>query len=330
MKKIIITGCLGFIGSHVTEKFLKSDITKRQNEEYEVLGIDNCTYSANTDLIDYFSKLYDNFSFLKADIADLNYLPDCDIVINLAAETHVGNSISSSKEFIHTNVAGVQNLLELVRRKDPATNSRPLFLHFSTDEVYGDTKNPHWKFNESGRLSPSNPYSASKAAADMLILAWARTYNLDYLIVRPANNYGIRQHHEKFIPLSVSLLKREKKINLHNAGTPVRNWLHVEDTASAIFSLVNSNKKNKIYNISGDLEQDNLTTAKKIINCFFYDLTDSTPYLDLSYVRPGQDVRYSIDDTSLRTEIGWKPKKVFDEELQKVVDYYKSNVNKRW
>ena len=156
MKKIIITGCLGFIGSHVTEKFLQSSSIQ---EEYQVLGIDKCTYAANPELIEYFSNMYDNFTFLKGDIADIDHIPDCDVIINLAAETHVGNSISSSKEFIHTNVAGVQNLLELVRKKDPATNSRPLFLHFSSDEVYGDTQNPYWKFNESSKLNPSNPYS---------------------------------------------------------------------------------------------------------------------------------------------------------------------------
>jgi dTDP-glucose 4,6-dehydratase len=186
MKIVYVTGCLGFIGSYVTRKCLEKG--------WMVYGIDKCTYAANTDLIEEFSK-HSNFRFERADIKDLDHLYDCDYVINTAAESHVANSIVSSDKFLETNVLGTKNLLELIRSKQKNVGKRPIFLHFSTDEVYGDII--HGSHKEDDLLKPSNPYSASKAAADMLVLAWARTYDLEYVIVRPANNYGIGQYPEK-------------------------------------------------------------------------------------------------------------------------------------
>ena len=165
MKLVTITGCLGLIGSHLTRKCLDLG--------WMVYAIDNCSYAANLELIDEFSK-YDNFTFVKEDIAKVKYLPDCDYVINVAAESHVGNSIIDSTDFINTNVNGVKNLLDLIRNKPSNVSQRPIFFHFSTDEVYGDIESG--EHTETDILSPSNPYSASKAAADMLIKAWARTY----------------------------------------------------------------------------------------------------------------------------------------------------------
>lgn len=314
MKLVVITGCLGLIGSYVTRKLL--------NNDFKVLGIDKITYAGNASLIDEFSR-NKNFSFIKEDICNLNYLPDCDYVINIAAETHVGNSIIDDTDFIRTNINGVQNLLKLIKFKPQNVGSNPILLHFSTDEVYGDIV--EGSFNEGSLLNPSNPYSASKAAGDLLIKSWARTYGINYLIVRPTNNYGINQYPEKLIPLAVKSLQRGKKIILHNNGEPIRTWLHADDTAEAILTIINSGVKNEIFNISAEFEQKNIVTVKKIINHFFNkDIQNYDEYLDFSYNREGQDVRYSVDVTKLK-QLGWKAKKNFDDEIGSIVDYYKQN-----
>ena len=265
-------------------------------------------------------KKHNNFSFVECDINDLKFLYDCDYVINTAAETHVGNSIANSDDFVHSNINGVHNLLELIRNHRGENTDKPVFLHFSTDEVYGDIVSGAHK--ESDLLHPSNPYSATKAAADQLVLAWARTYNLPYVIVRPTNNYGIGQYVEKLIPKACKYLKLGKKIPLHNNGTPIRNWLHAEDTASAIITIIDSEIKNEIFNIAGGFEQTNIDTVKKIIKGYL-GKTNYSSYIDNSYERKGQDVRYALDDMKLR-KLGWKPKKIFDKELPKIVKYYKN------
>ncbi len=311
MKIVYVTGCLGFIGSYITKKCLEKG--------WMVYGVDKCTYVANTSLLQEFNK-YDNFKFLNEDIKNLNHLYDCDYVINTAAESHVGNSIISSKEFIDSNIVGVQNLLDLIRHKPVNCNRRPIFFHFSTDEVYGDIV--EGEHIETDLLHPSNPYSAAKAAADMLVLAWARTYDIEYVILRPTNNYGIGQYPEKLIPLSVKNLMRNKKIRLHNGGTPIRNWLHADDTAEAVIEIIQSGKTNEIYNVSGGFEQKNIETVLKVIDNYF-----DTPYrweehVDFSYSRVGQDIRYSLNDDKLRL-LGWEPKKIFDKEISNIVKYYK-------
>ena len=315
MKLVVITGCLGFIGSHVTKKCLDLG--------WKVLGIDNFTYAANEDLVGYFLDKYEeNFDFMRCDISELKYLPDCDYVINTAAETHVGNSIIDSKDFLKSNINGVQNLLDLIKAKPNNVDNRPILFHFSTDEVYGDiVSGEHY---ETDHLSPSNPYSASKAAADMLIKAWARTYGIEYIIFRPTNNYGEYQYPEKLIPLSVKLLQRGKKIRLHDEGKPARNWLHAEDTANAVISIVNSGKVNEIYNVAGGFEQQNRETVKKIIQSFHGPEANWLDYVDLGYKRVGQDVRYALNDDKLRS-LGWKPEKIFNEEIPKLVQFYKHN-----
>ena len=311
MKLVAITGCLGLIGSYVTRRCLERG--------WKVYGIDKCTYAANVEYIEEFTK-NENFTFVKEDIAILRYLPDCDYIINIAAESHVGNSIVDSDKFINSNIIGTKNLLDLVRLKPVNVGSRPIFFHFSTDEVYGDVDvGAHV---ETDMLMPSNPYSAAKAAADMLVLAWARTYDLKYLILRPTNNYGIGQYPEKLIPLSVKNLNRGKKIRLHNQGTPIRNWLHADDTAEAVMKIIYSEKVNEIYNVSGGFEQNNLETVNKIIK--EYGNLDSSHWIDFSYTREGQDVRYALNDSKLRA-LGWEPKKIFDQELPAIVENYKGN-----
>lgn len=313
MKLVYVTGCLGFIGSYVTRKCLERG--------WKVYGIDKETYVANTSLLQEFHS-HDNFHYLNVDIKDLDHLYDCDYVINTAAESHVGNSIISSKEFIDSNVVGVQNLLDLIKSKPVNCNRRPIFFHFSTDEVYGDIVDG--EHTESDLLHPSNPYSAAKAAADMLVLAWARTYELEYVILRPTNNYGIGQYPEKLIPLSVKNLKRDKKIRLHNAGTPVRNWLHADDTAEAVMSIIDSGEVNEIYNVAGGFEQKNIDTVMKVIDSYHDSDYNWEDCVDFSYSREGQDVRYALNDDKLRS-LGWEPKRKFDNEIDSIVQYYKQN-----
>jgi dTDP-glucose 4,6-dehydratase len=310
MKKIVyVTGCLGIIGSHVTRHCLDLG--------WYVIGVDKGTYASNEQFLPEFQG-HPNFKFIRSDINDLEKLYDCDYIINTAAETHVDNSIASSDVFLKSNVNGVHHLLKLIREKSGF--NMPVLLHFSTDEVYGDIEEGF--HNESDLLKPSNPYSATKAAADMLVLAWARTYKVPYVIVRPTNNYGIGQYVEKLIPKTVKYLSIGRKIDLHDKGRPRRTWLHASDTASAVATIINAGVVNEIYNISGNYETDNLTVVNKILNLM--DLKEPIENYVLDLVRPGQDVRYAIADEKLKA-LGWKPQADFDTELEKIVQYYKTN-----
>ena len=310
MKKIVyVTGCLGFIGVHVTRKCLEKG--------WYVIGVDKLTYASNESFLAEFEK-YDNFKFINSDINDLERLVDCDYVINTAAETHVDNSIVASDVFLKSNVNGVHHLLKLIREKGQF--KMPTLLHFSTDEVYGDIE--EGSHTETDLLKPSNPYSATKAAADMLVLAWARTYKVPYIIVRPTNNYGIGQYVEKLIPKSVKYLSIGRKIDLHDKGLPVRTWLHAEDTARAVITIIEKGVVNDIFNISGNFELQNIDVVTRILKLFNGSI-DVDEYIT-EWARSGQDVRYSIDDSKLKA-LGWKPKADFDEELKKIVKYYKKN-----
>jgi len=324
IKTVYITGCFGFIGSYITRACLKKG--------WYVYGVDKMTYAYFEDAYDEFME-HPRFSFKRSDINDLDFLYECDYIINTAAETHVGNSIVKSEDFLHSNVNGVHNLLELIRNYRAEGKVKPILLHFSTDEVYGDiTEGEHI---ETDLLKPSNPYSATKAAADQLITAWGRTYDLPYVIIRPTNNYGIGQYVEKLIPKATKYLSLGKKIPLHNNGTPIRNWLHARDTAEAVVTIIERGVKNEIYNICGGYEQSNLDTVSKIITLYYpkdKELEEDFPHynqgieqhLDLSYSRQGQDVRYALNDDKLRA-LGWEPKAVFDKELPAIVEYYKNN-----
>ena len=310
MKKIVyVTGCLGIIGSHVTRHCLDLG--------WYVIGVDKGTYASNEQFLPEFQS-HPNFKFIRSDINDLEKLYDCDYIINTAAETHVDNSIASSDVFLKSNVNGVHHLLKLIREKSGF--NMPVLLHFSTDEVYGDIEEGF--HNEKDLLKPSNPYSATKAAADMLVLAWARTYKVPYVIVRPTNNYGIGQYVEKLIPKTVKYLSIGRKIDLHDKGRPRRTWLHASDTARAVSTIINAGVVNEIYNISGNYETDNLTVVNKILSLM--DLKDPIENYVIDLVRPGQDVRYAIADEKLKA-LGWKPEADFDTELEKIVQYYKTN-----
>ena len=318
MKIVYITGCLGFIGAYVTRKALQAG--------WYVRGIDKITYAANPDLLEEFYQ-YDNFTFESGDINDIEFLYDCDYFINVAAETHVGNSIVKSDDFLKSNVTGVHHILELLRNYRQENTHQPVLIQFSTDEVYGDIE--YGDHTEEDLLKPSNPYSATKAAADLMIMSYGRTYKIPYIILRPTNNYGIGQYVEKLIPKSIKFLNLGRQIPLHNYGTPVRNWLHADDTAEAVMTVIRAGKVNEIYNICGGYEQTNMDVVKKLLSNYnnvtrLYESKDEIDfYLDLSYSRDGQDVRYALNDNKLRS-LGWEPKKVFDEELPAIVQYYKN------
>lgn len=314
MKIVYITGCLGFIGSYVTRSCLEKG--------WYVYGIDNLTYASNINFLEEFNS-YNNFKFEKIDINDIKRLVDCDYFINTAAESHVDNSIRKSDIFLHSNINGVHNILELLKNYQKEGYVVPVLVHFSTDEVYGDIiQGEHF---ESDLLKPSNPYSATKAAADQLITAWSRTFGIPYNIVRPTNNYGVGQYVEKLIPKSCKFLGLNRKIPLHNHGTPTRNWLHAKDTASGVIKIIESGETNQIYNIAGGFEQSNIDTVKKIIDVYYNcSIGNYEDFIDFSVVRPGQDLRYALNDDKLRN-LGWEPTAIFDEEIVSIVEYYKQN-----
>lgn len=311
-KVVYVTGCLGFIGYHVTKKCLDAG--------YYVLGIDKKTYASNLNLLPALLD-YPRFKFLETDINDIERIHDCDYFINTAAETHVDNSIVSSDVFLRSNINGVHKILELIKALPKAR--RPILLHFSTDEVYGDIVEGFHA--ESDLLKPSNPYSATKAAADMLVLAWARTYDVPYVILRPTNNYGIGQYVEKFIPKAIKNLSLNRPIIMHDQGNPRRTWLHVSDTANAVLTIIRTGVCNDIFNISGNYEERNIVIAKKIVDKFYnVDEHGYDSFMDFSEQRQGQDVRYAIDDSKLKA-LGWNPVADFDAELSTIVNYYSNN-----
>jgi len=315
MKTIIVTGCFGFIGTYITTSCLARG--------WKVIGIDKLTFCSDVQkLSNSFSFNssggWNNFTFYEQDINDIKHLPEVDYIINTAAETHVDNSIVGNHEFVDSNINGVHHLLELIRNK--RAYDMPTLLHFSTDEVYGDIK--EGSHVETDILKPSNPYSATKAAADMLIQGWHRTYNIPYIIVRPTNNYGTGQYIEKLIPKSVKYLTLNKLIPLHNNGTPIRSWLHAQDTADAVIHIIESGVKNEIYNIGGSCEKSNLEVVYKIIDLYFVKKGyNRDKHINYALNRPGQDVRYSLNDTKLRN-LGWAPKKIFENELPAIVKFY--------
>ena len=314
MKIVYITGCLGFIGRHVTQLCLDLG--------WYVYGIDNCTYASDFNFKQVFDS-YKNFKFEKLDICNLNRLVDCDYFINIAAETHVDNSIRDSRVFVESNINGVHNILELLKIYKKEGYVLPTFIHFSTDEVYGDISDG--AHIETDLLRPSNPYSATKAAADQLIMAWSRTYDLPYVIVRPTNNYGCGQYVEKLIPKACKFLSLGRQIPLHNNGSPIRNWLHAKDTARAVVKIIESGANNEIFNIAGGFEQSNLETVCKIIKEFHPgDENIYSDYINLNVHRPGQDVRYALNDSKIKA-LGWKPECIFDDEIKTIVKYYKEN-----
>jgi len=285
--ELIVTGGRGFIGSHFVEKALAARDT--------VIDFDCMSYCSHDSLP------FDNhpkYKHINQDICDISHLPSCDVVVNFAAETHVDNSINDTNPFLKSNVMGVHNLLEIIRGKQ--THERPLFVQISTDEVYGDRL--EGSFSETDKLTPSNPYSASKAAAEMFVLAYNKTYGLDYLITRSSNNYGPRQYYEKLIPKTLKCIETGKKIPLHGDGSYVRDWIYVKDNVDAIYALIEQGVKNSIYNIGANNHMTNLEVVRDLLSSFGRG-DESIQFVENRW---GQDLRYSLNTDKINA-LGWHP-----------------------
>lgn len=309
MRVVAVTGALGFIGSHVVEALLwRGDF---------VYALDAETYAANTGLPDtplwYNAMRVGALKYVKADICELGHLPDVDAIVNLAAETHVDNSLTDATAFVRTNYAGVHNLLELVRGK--RAYQIPMFIQISTDEVYGSVQTG--SSTEADPLRPSSPYSASKAAADLLVQAYGLSFGVPWRFLRPSNCYGLRQHPEKLIPKAVRHLALGKPIPIHEGGNAVRTWLDVKDCAQAILTVLDKGQNGEAYNIGGNTEMSVRGVATMV--CEAFGTENPTAHLDFGYTRLGLDKRYHVDDSKLRA-LGWKPEGDLKRDLPSLVE----------
>lgn len=292
----LVTGGAGFIGRELVHQLY-------QRGHY-ITVIDKGTYAARMDML---LPYRDRLRLVERDVGDADFLYGSDVVFHLAAESHVDNSITDARKFIESNVAGTYNLLELIRGQRP--HDRPTLIHVSTDEVYGDVGEEEESLEEDP-LRPSSPYSASKAAADCLVMAWARTYGLKARIVRPSNCYGIGQYPEKLIPKTIRSWQLKKRMTVHGDGTQTRSWLHVEDCARALLRVWDQGQDGEVYNIPGDTEVSVRSVVAKIYDiCATLEKLESGPLLTIQWgcERPGGDRRYRVNGDRLR-KLGWEPK----------------------
>jgi dTDP-glucose 4,6-dehydratase len=308
MDRVLVTGGAGFIGSNFVRHLLN-------NTNCAVVNLDKLTYAGNLNNIKDLRR-EKRHEFIRGDIRNRklvgSLVKKADAVVNFAAESHVDRSIQTPNVFVESNVLGVQVLLEACRRFGVR------FEQISTDEVYGSRV--EGSFVETDALNPSSPYSASKAAADLLVNAYHVTYGLEVTVTRSTNNYGPNQHPEKLIPRLITNALRGKRLPIYGSGENVRDWIFVEDNCRAILTVLEKGEKGQIYNIAGGNERKNLEIAKEILRCL------SLPEAMLEFVpdRPGHDFRYSIQ-CSKAQRLGWKPQVGFDEGLQKTVDWYRTN-----
>jgi len=314
---ILVTGCCGFIGTNFVRLVLK------ERPDWKITNIDALTYAGN---IENLRDVENNphYAFLKGDITNetdicaagdlLSGKPDA--IVHFAAESHVDNSIKNPGVFVRTNVEGTLKLLKYAKEK----NAR--FLQVSTDEVYG-TLGETGYFTEDTPLAPNSPYSASKAGADFLVRAWHETYKLDTVITRCSNNYGPYQFPEKLIPLAVTNLMRGKKIPVYGKGLNIRDWLHVEDHCRGILLALEKGKAGRVYNIGGSNEWKNIDIAKELVKI----MGMGEDKIEFVTDRLGHDLRYAIDATRIRKELGWEPKYTFSTGLPETVKWYKENEN---
>ncbi len=331
---ILITGGAGFIGSAVVRHIL-------QTTEHHVLNVDKLTYAGNLESL---LPVSDNprYQFSQTDICNRTEIERLfdeftpDIIMHLAAESHVDRSITGSSEFIQTNIIGTYTLLEVARHyyhglsDDKKATFR--FHHISTDEVYGDLEGTDDLFTETTPYAPSSPYSASKASSDHLVRAWHRTYGLPVVITNCSNNYGPYQFPEKLIPLMILNALNGKPLPVYGNGLQIRDWLYVEDHARALFLVATTAKVGETYNIGGHNEQKNIDVVKAICE-LLEELAPNKPtgvaqYADLiTYVkdRPGHDLRYAIDASKIRADLGWTPQETFATGLRKTVQWYLDN-----
>ena len=314
--KIVITGGCGFIGSNFIRYIIK------KYPEYKILNIDKLTYAGNPENLKDISY-NKNYKFLKKDICDKSIIDDIsagsfgknyDVIINFAAESHVDRSIGNPEKFLKTDILGTFNLLEIVRKLNFKR-----FIQISTDEVYGSIQKG--SFDESAPLNPSNPYSASKGSADLLVLSYFKTYKSPVVIIRSTNNYGPYQYPEKFIPLFIINAIRNKKLPLYGDGRNVRDYLFVLDNCKGIDIVLHKGKEGEIYNISAGNEKENIYVANKILEYLGKDKS----LIEFVKDRPGHDKRYSINSDKIR-KLGWKDEVSFEDGLKKTIDWYKENV----
>jgi len=335
--KIIVTGGAGFIGSAVVRHII-------ENTTDSVLNLDKLTYAGNLESL---MSLEDNerYSFVKADICDRQALDNIfndyqpDLVMHLAAESHVDRSIDGPAEFIETNIIGTYNILEAARQYwnqlDKTRKALFRFHHISTDEVYGDLEGTDSLFTETTSYEPSSPYSASKASSDHLVRAWLRTYGFPTIVTNCSNNYGPYHFPEKLIPLMILNALDGKPLPVYGDGMQIRDWLYVEDHAVALYTVVTKGEVGETYNIGGHNEKANIEVVKTI--CALLDelvpskINNISRYEELiTYVtdRPGHDVRYAIDASKIERELGWKPAETFESGIRKTVEWYLNN--KQW
>ena len=335
--KILVTGGAGFIGSAVIRHIIG-------NTNDSVINLDKLTYAGNLESL----KLVESnerYSFVQADICDraaldkifTEYQPD--LIMHLAAESHVDRSIDGPAEFIETNIVGTYTMLEAARaywsQLDNARKDAFKFHHISTDEVYGDLEGTDDLFTETTSYEPSSPYSASKAASDHLVRAWLRTYGFPTIVTNCSNNYGPYHFPEKLIPLIILNALDGKALPVYGNGMQIRDWLYVEDHAAALYTVVTKGEIGETYNIGGHNEKANIEVVKTI--CTLLDelvpseFENIAKYEELiTYVtdRPGHDVRYAIDASKIERELGWKPAETFESGLRKTVEWYLNN--KQW
>lgn len=332
--KILVTGGAGFIGSAVIRY-----IINHTNDH--VINVDKLTYAGNLESLKDISN-QDRYSFELADICDSKvmeqifnrYEPDC--VMHLAAESHVDRSIDGPAAFIETNIIGTYTLLEVARANWAALSGKRKssfrFHHISTDEVYGDLRETEDLFRETSRYDPSSPYSASKASSDHLVRAWSRTFGLPTIVTNCSNNYGPFHFPEKLIPLVILNALAGQPLPVYGNGMQIRDWLFVEDHASALYKVLTEGTVGETYNIGGHNEKTNIEVVRAICS-LLEELVPTKPqgvsnYQDLiTYVadRPGHDVRYAIDATKIEKDLGWSPNETFESGVRKTVEWYLDN-----
>ena len=320
MKKIIVTGGSGFIGSNLVNYLLKKN--------YFIINVDKLTYSSNNYNKYLLSKK--NYKFFKLDINNKKkikniikkYKPEC--IFNLAAETHVDRSIDKPYQFIHSNILGVFNLLEAIKENNKK-NKKTKLIHVSTDEVYGDIKVK--KSNEKFPYNPSSPYSASKASADHLVKSYVRTYKLPAIISNCCNNYGPYQFPEKLIPKIISNILSNKALPIYSKGLNSREWIYVNDHCDALFQIFKKGKIGESYNVGSNINISNIKLVKKIMNIFKKKGFNIGKKVKIKFIkdRPGHDFRYSLDSKKIHKKLKWKSKTQLNNGLNLTVDWYLKN-----